>query len=149
MRAVSREIHFLEMAFKALQVAEEAAAAGELTMIDVANMAIPIIGVFAGIVSMVAGASLIQQRGTGIIPVGQTRGGEARTIMSSGPVWGHAGETIGRLGPPEAIGGGGEGGFTVQVQQLTLARDGEDAESVGRSFAHIRAGVLSTDIPAS
>ena len=145
--SLAREIHMLQLAYKALADSElmAKAAAGDFTAI--ATLEIRTLGIFGGGARVGAAIGLAGGGGVGIIPVGQTRGGEARMLTSSGPVWGHVGETLGRLSPPEKMGGGGD--FSVNVQQLTLARDGEDAESVGRSFAHIRAGVLSTDVPAS
>jgi hypothetical protein len=149
MRSTSREIHFLEMAYYALANAEAAAEAEELGLIEVAQLAIPIIGVLAEGMSKFAAANLIRQRGAGIIPVGQTAPGQVRTLMSSGPIWGHAGEQIGRISAPMPAGAGEGGGFTVQIDNLTLARDGEDPESVGRTFTYLRAGTLSAEVPAS
>ena len=96
MRSTSREIHFLEMAYYALEDAETAAAAGELTLIDIAQLAIPVIGVFASMISMLAGAQLISQRGAGIIPVAQTAPGQFRMVQSTGPALLHAGEVVSR-----------------------------------------------------
>lgn len=149
MTSLAREIHMVQLAYEALADSELLAEAAGGNFVAMATLAIRALGVIGGAARVGAAGALMGGGGAGIVPVGQTRPGEARTLMSSGPVWGHAGETLGRLGPPEKAGGGGGGGFSVQVQQLTLARDGEDAESVGRTFAHIRAGVLSTDVPAS
>lgn len=148
MRSTSREIHFLEMAFYALEEAEAAAEAEELGLIEIAQLAIPVIGVFAAGVSMMAGAALISHRGAGIIPVGQTRVGEARKLMSSGPVWGHAGESLGRLGPPESMGAGEGAGFYVNIEDLQMQPDGETPQAIGSMFRQVR-NSYSTDIPST
>ena len=145
--SLAREINMLRLAYIALADSEllAKAAAGDFTAI--ATLAIRTLGIFGGGARVGAAVGLAAGGGVGIIPVGQTRVGEMRTLTSSGPVWGHVGESMGRLTPPKPTGEGG--GFNVQVAQLNLQRDGEDPESVGRTFAHIRAGVLSTDVPAS
>ena len=47
------------------------------------------------------------------------------------------------------ITGAGGGGFSVNVDTLNLVRDGDDPESVGRTFTHVRSGMLSADVPSS
>jgi hypothetical protein len=148
MSGLRSTIHMVALAYKALADAELMAKVAQGDFVSVATVAFRLLGIFAAGTRTIGAGTLAMGGGGGLIPVGQTRMGEARVLTSSGPVWGHAGETIGRLGPPEKAGAGG-GNFTVQADNINLVRDGEDAESVGRTFAHFRAGVLSTDVPSS
>ena len=143
MGGMRREITALRIMLRLLADDEIMAAIAAGDLAAMLQMAIPIIGIAAGLITMAVGARLTATRAA--IPIGQTLPGQTRMLNETGVFMGHKGETIGR--PIAGKGGGGD--FSVQVANLTLSRDGEDAESVGRTFAHIRAGVLSTDVPAS
>ena len=131
-RSVSREIHFLQMAFDIL-------AESELTAATAAQLAIPIIGIFAAGISILAGARLIQAR-EGILPVGQTAPGEYRMMRGTGPILGHAGEIISR---PMQGGAGGPQGLTMNFYNARISgrRDVQeilDDLSTGVQYSQLR-----------
>lgn len=148
MTSLAREINMVRMAYEALADSELMAEAAGGDFVAMATLAIRALGVLGGAARVGAAGALLGGGGAGIVPVGQTRGGEVRQLAGSGPVWAHAGESLGRLGPPEKAGGGG-GGFNMNIEHVTLAKDGDDPEAFGRFYTHVRAGVLSSDIPAS
>ena len=93
-RAVSREIHFMIMFMAALEAAEEAAAVGALTLGTALKVAIPGLGLIAGLFAIPAALQLTQSKG--IVPVGQTMPGEFREIKSRNPIIPDVGEVLGR-----------------------------------------------------
>jgi len=121
-RSVSREIHFLQMAFDIL-------AESELTAATAAQLAIPIIGIFAAAVSMYAGARMIQAR-SGVIPVGQTQPGEYRVATGTGPMIIDKGEVISR--PMQGSGPGSGGGTTtINMYDTRISRNVDAEEFLG------------------
>ena len=173
MGGMRREITALRAMLKLLAADEMIGAETAELFGDALAYAIPVIGLAAGLISMAIGMTITSRRAA--IPIGQTAPGQARALAASGPIFAHAGEVIGRpmpfptreviterpvLSKAPAPGAaeprpyaqtrrGTQGDFVVQAENINLVRDGEDPESVGRSFAHVRAGVLSTELPAS
>lgn len=143
MGGMRREISALRMMLRLLADDEfmAALAAGELG--EMLQIAIPIIGIAAGLISMLVGMRITATRAA--IPIGQTLPGQIRSIGATGPIMAHAGEIIGR---PMGGGFGGGGGFNFTIENFNADVGGNSPLEAGRYFRLVR-DALSTDIPLS
>jgi len=128
-RSVRMEIHFAEMAMIALQNAEEAAAAGALTLGVALSVALPVLGMAAAAIGILAGIEITQSRSA--IAVAQTMPGQFRVVQSTGPAILHGGEIVSR--PMEGGGAGGGGG--INIEQVNISNEGMPAD---QAWAHVR-----------
>jgi hypothetical protein len=142
MGGMRREISALRMMLKLLADDEFMAALAAGDLAAMLQMAIPIIGIAAGFISILAGAEITAHRAA--IPIGQTLPGQYREMTAGGPIMAHKGEIISR--PMEGGGAGGEGGFNVNIASLNMRPDGESPEAIGRLFRTVR-NSYSSDIP--
>lgn len=94
---------------RALESAEYDAATGAMTLGSAMNLMVPVLGMIAAGISILAGISITQHRAA--IPVAQTSPGQWRQVQGQGavPIIAHGDELIGR---PPFPGGGGEGSIT-------------------------------------
>jgi hypothetical protein len=128
-RSVRMEIHFAEMAMRALDAAEEAAAADALTLGVALSVALPVLGMVAAAIGILAGIEITRSRAA--IPVGQTMPGQFRMVQANGPVNLDKGEIISR--PME--GGPGLGGGGINIEQVNISNEGMPAD---QAWAHVR-----------